>query len=123
MQIEAHLRQLEESLLDPAVRRDSELVASLLADDFIEFGSSGRSFDKASIIEELKNEPARPASLLSDFAARPLSPDVMLVTYRSTRRSPLGETTAQAQRSSIWVQRDGRWQLTFHQGTPIPLAL
>ncbi len=123
MQIEAHLRQLEESLLDPATRKDPALVASHLADDFIEFGSSGRSFDKASIIEELKDEPTRPASLLSDFAARPLSPDVMLVTYRSTRRSPLGETTAQAQRSSIWVQRDGRWKLTFHQGTPIPLAL
>ena len=78
MQIEDHLRQLEEKrLLDPAVRKNAQLVSSLLADDFIEFGSSGRVFNKASIIEDLKNEPPRPASLLSDFAVRPLAPEAM----------------------------------------------
>jgi hypothetical protein len=120
MQIEDHLRQLEESLLDPAVRKNAELVSSLLADDFIEFGSSGRVFDKASIIEDLKNEPPRPASLLSDFAVRPLSPEAMLVNYRTTRRDQFHKPLSQARRSSIWVQRDGRWQITFHQGTQIP---
>jgi hypothetical protein len=120
MQIEDHLRQLEESLLDPTVRKNAELVSSLLADDFIEFGSSGKVFDKASIIEDLKNEPPRPASLLSDFAVRPLAPEAMLVNYRTTRRDPFHKPLSQAWRSSIWVQRDGRWQITFHQGTQIP---
>ena len=123
MQIEDHLRQLEESLLDPAVRKNAELVSSLLADDFIEFGSSGRVFDKASIIEDLKNEPPRPASLLSDFAVRPLAPGTMLVNYQSTRRDPFHKPLSQTWRSSIWVQRNGRWQITFHQGTQIPPSL
>jgi len=120
MEIADHLKSLEETLLDPAVRKDPALVASLLADDFVEFGSSGRSFDKTSIIEELKNEPTRPASLLSDFAIRALAPDAILVTYRTTRLDPSHQPLSQARRSSIWIQCDGRWQVTFHQGTPIP---
>ena len=40
--LEQHLRELEESLLQPEVRK-SRTLAELLDDDFIEFGSSGRS--------------------------------------------------------------------------------
>ena len=38
---EEFLRRLEERLLQPEVRQSAEAVADLLADDFIEFGSSG----------------------------------------------------------------------------------
>ena len=48
--IEAHLRTLEEQLLQPAVRKDATRLDALLADGFIEFGSSGRVFDKQAII-------------------------------------------------------------------------
>jgi hypothetical protein len=114
------LRQLEEHLLNPATRRDPTLVAPLLADDFIEFGASGRVFDKASILEDLKNEPPRPASLLEDFAIRELSPAIILATYRATRFDPSGAPISQSRRSSIWAHVNGQWQITFHQGTPIP---
>jgi hypothetical protein len=114
------LRQLEERLLDPAVRRNPALVAPLLSDDFIEFGASGRVFDKASILEDLKNETPRPASLLTDFAIRELSPTIILATYRATRFDPNGEAISQSRRSSIWAHVNGQWQITFHQGTPIP---
>ncbi|WP_433972207.1 DUF4440 domain-containing protein [Tunturiibacter lichenicola] len=120
MRIEDHLRSLEEQLLDPAVRHNSELAASLLADDFIEFGSSGRVFNKASILEDLKNEPPRPASLLSDFSIREIAPNAVLATYKATRRNANGEPIGQSWRSSLWTNIDGRWQVTFHQGTPIP---
>ncbi|HMH14589.1 MAG TPA: nuclear transport factor 2 family protein [Edaphobacter sp.] len=120
MQIADNLKSLEESLLDPTNRRNPEQVSTLLADDFLEFGSSGRTFDKDAILEELRNEPPRPASLLSDFAIRPLAPDVMLVTYRTTRHDSSGQITHHVQRSSIWINRNGTWQITFHQGTPIP---
>jgi hypothetical protein len=119
MKIADQLKSLEESLLDSAVRKNSELVSSLLADDFLEFGSSGRIFNKATILEELCNEPPRPTPLLSDFAIRPLAPEAMLVTYRTTRLDFSGQITHQAQRSSIWINRNGTWQITFHQGTTI----
>ena len=57
MNIADHIKSLEETLLDPAVRKNSEQVSNLLADDFLEFGSSGRTFDKAAILEDLRNEP------------------------------------------------------------------
>jgi hypothetical protein len=120
MQLENRLRSLEERLLDPTFRIDSESVATLLADDFLEFGSSGRSFDKASTLVELKNEPPRKASLISDFSVRELSSNSSLVTYRATSRNLAGHPNGQSWRSSIWMQRDGRWQLIFHQGTRIP---
>jgi hypothetical protein len=120
MQIKDHLKQLEENLLDPTIRKNPNHVSSLLADDFIEFGSSGRTFDKTAILEDLRNEPPHLAAFLSDFAIRPLAPEVMLVTYRTTRHDSSGHITHQARRSSIWINRNNRWQLTFHQGTPIP---
>ena len=120
MQIEDQLKSLEENLVNPAIRRDPTLVAPHLADDFIEFGASGRVFDKASILEDLKNEAPRPASLLTDFAIRELSPTIILATYRATRFNANGEPISQSRRSSIWTHVDGQWQITFHQGTPIP---
>jgi hypothetical protein len=122
MKIADHLRDLEEQLLQPAVRHNPALLASLIADDFLEFGSSGRSFGKTSILEDLKNELPRPTTTLSDFAARPLAEDVYLVTYRTTRRNPSGEPIAAAWRSSIWRKRHEHWQVIFHQGTPTPFV-
>jgi hypothetical protein len=120
MNIADHIKSLEETLLDPAVRKNSEQVSNLLADDFLEFGSSGRTFDKAAILEDLRNEPPHQTARLSDFAIRPLAPEVILVTYRTTRHDSSGQIIHQAQRGSIWIHRDNRWQITFHQGTPIP---
>jgi hypothetical protein len=120
MNIADHLKSLEETLLDPAVRKNSEQVSTLLAYDFLEFGSSGRTFDKASILEDLRNEPPHQTARLSDFAIRTLAPEVILATYRTTRHDSSGQIIHQAKRSSIWINRNNRWQITFHQGTPIP---
>ena len=51
------------------------------------------------------------------FTAAPLSGHVVLVTYRSIARAP-GVPARHALRSSVWVRRDGRWLIRFHQGTP-----
>jgi len=124
MNISDHLKLLEVRLLDPTVRRNSSAVASHLTEDFIEFGGSGRVFDKAAILEDikadLKAEPPRPASLLTDFKTRELAPNVILATYKATRLNAAGEPTGQSWRSSIWTHVNGQWQITFHQGTPIP---
>ena len=43
--------------------------------------------------------------------------DVVLVTFRTTGPAP-DAPVRPARRSSLWVRRDGRWRLRFHQGTP-----
>ena len=110
---EAQLRELEESHLALEVRRSRAALEELLDDDFYEVGRSGRTYDKAQVIEALLETPALPDSLrVEDFRAHALARDVALTTY--TTRA--GEHAAR--RSSIWVRRDGRWQLRYHQGTP-----
>ena len=107
------LRQLEEELLRPEVRGSSETLSSLLADEFREFGSSGLVFNKQQIIAALATESASAFSIL-DFGVTMLADDVALVTYRVMQRQ-----TSASLRSSIWVVRDARWQLVFHQGTKV----
>jgi len=116
--IEAHLRTLEEELLQPDVRKTATRLDALLAEGFIEFGSSGRVFDKQDIIDSLRSEsPARRS--LTDFKALPLGPEIVLTTYRAVRYGALGEQHIHSLRSSVWRLLDGRWQMVFHQGTPL----
>lgn len=112
----SHLQQLENDLLDPAVRRKREILASYLADGFRELGSSGRIYTRADILGELPAEPERQLTL-TPFRCDLLAPGVALVTYQATRITP-DAPPFYSLRSSLWVFRDARWQIFFHQGTP-----
>ena len=116
------LRHLEEQLLWPEVRSSAEQVARLLADDFIEFGSSGHAYDKQQVIDALRQETPDPTIRISltEFVARRLAPDVVLVTYRTIQRGGSDGPERSRLRSSIWKMIEGRWQMVFHQGTPSP---
>jgi hypothetical protein len=114
------LRHLEEQLLQPKVRSSAQDVAALLTEDFLEFGSSGHIFTKQQVIESLAQEvPTR--RTLSDFRARMLAPGVALVTYRAVRHGEVEEQVVYSLRSSIWRWDEGRWQMVFHQGTPVKI--
>ena len=114
--IAVQLRKLEEDLLQPGIRRNPQAVASLLTDDFCEFGSSGRIFNRQEVIEALQTEPPDQISIV-DFSATSLSAEIVLVTYRAIRRSQPGHDPRISLRSSLWIRREGRWQMLFHQGT------
>ena len=111
----AHLQTLEQRLLDPTFRKNSEAVAALLTPDFREFGSSGTMFTRQAILDFLASETP-PAFSLANFQCDRLSEDHALVTYRSHRHSPDGATFS-ALRSSLWKRTPSGWQLHFHQGT------
>jgi hypothetical protein len=106
----AHLLAVERRLAD-AGPADSGL-ADLLAEDFVEFGASGRRWTRNAVIAEFRVREKRHVEI-ADFSMEMLGPDVALVTYRSTAEASV------AVRSSIWVLRNGRWQMRFHQGTPV----
>lgn len=103
----------EMEMLDPAVRSDPVRVRELLHEDFIEFGSTGRVYNKKILVEMLRTE--RPSTVsIRDFTVRQLSSDTALVTYRT-----VGQASQEARRSSVWVRQDGAWRMVFHQGTRI----
>ena len=113
-------RSLEEALHRPDVRRSRDDLDALLAECLVEIGQSGRLYDRETIINSLLAEPGDgPNGTITstDFAARLISTDVVLLTYRTQRTLPNDETR-QTLRSSIWRLNDGKWQMLFHQGTP-----
>jgi hypothetical protein len=115
MDISEMLRQYEERLFDSSVRKNAEIVSSMLADEFQEFGSSGRIYSKPQILASLRSEPPIEFSL-RDFKARLLADEIALVTYVSIRVEH-GSPAREALRSSIWAVQDGQWKVLFHQGT------
>jgi hypothetical protein len=110
--VEKLLEDLERQLLVPRARK-SELVFELLAEEFVEFGSSGRQFTKAQIVAALQAE-APVQITASEFNVQLLSSQVALVTYRAQRHC---DPPVHSLRSSIWLQREAQWQMVFHQGT------
>jgi hypothetical protein len=110
------LRRSEEALLDPAVRSDRTRVSQLLADDFLEFGSSGHIWTRDGILDLLAREIPAPIHMM-DFECAPLQDDVALVTYRVSRTDALTGIQISSLRSSIWIKTPGGWRLRFHQGT------
>jgi hypothetical protein len=110
------IRNLEEWLLKPEIRSSPAEVAPLLADDFIEFGGSGRIYNKEQIIQSLQHETPVDISI-HDFQVKLLAPQVALATYRVVK-SLNGPTPQFSLRSSIWTYQDGRWQMGYHQRPP-----
>ncbi|TSB46001.1 DUF4440 domain-containing protein [Alkalicoccobacillus porphyridii] len=104
------IQELENSHLRPDIRKSVEKLGELLADDFIEIGSSGKKFGKN---ECLKGGVALDEMTLHDFEMRHLSEQAVLTTYRVQNHTK-NRTTL---RSSIWQKMNGRWRLYFHQGT------
>ena len=115
--VRATLLALEEELLSPRVRASEARLNELLADDFVEFGSSGRIYDKPYIIRELGESGFVADFEIGDFCLVMSRADSALVTYRCEVRSDSGNVIRKSNRSSLWRLDDDRWQLVFHQGT------
>lgn len=115
--LEQTLLEYETKLMDPEVRR-SERAAEFIADDFMEFAGNGRLFNKADALAMMKRHIVRTLAI-EEFSIRELSPSIVLATYRVKSQGFGGSPARISVRSSIWVQRNGKWQVTFHQATVI----
>jgi hypothetical protein len=109
-ELQDHLYWLEERLFHPDREPDRTVLIPFLAEDFREFCSSGRIFNRQQTIDVLLTGAARPATIHHFYIAQ-LAENVVLATYRVTT------AVAISHRSSLWTLRDNRWQLYFHQGT------
>ena len=107
------LLELEQHLLSQAVRQNAAEISRLIADDFVEFGASGKTWTKADVVDHLPDESFIQRTI-SQFTARPLSEQIVQVTYQCHTAASI------ILRSSIWRRQNGQWQMIFHQGTPIP---
>jgi ribonuclease HI len=116
-EIGEYLMRCERALLDPAVRRDRTQVETLLAEDFQEFGSSGRVWDRQTIVDSLATEDYAPPTA-EQMHCTQITADVALVTYRTVRIDSSTGARKETLRSSLWIKESDKWRVRFHQGTP-----
>lgn len=115
------LLPLESLVYSPTSRHDAAKLAEIFSDDFLEFGSSGKVFDKAGVIEALVNEPSIDGEfVITDFETRELGEGVVLATYRLDLRNWDGSLRRASLRASIYRQKEDGWEQVFHQGTNVP---
>jgi hypothetical protein len=110
---------LEQRLAQVGAKLQPGEAESLIADEFVEIGASGRIWRKAEILEALKRWPASELTV-EDFQVTELGGGCCLVTYRLTRIEADSQQRKSTWRSSIWQPRGEGWQIIFHQGTPCP---
>ena len=105
----------EKLLLTRRIRHDQQELKRLLHEDFEEVGASGRSYDRAQIIEQLMDEPVEesPTLQLLEPRIQQLSETLVLLRWKTAADNP-------SQRTSLWVHSAQGWQLLFHQGTKLP---
>ena len=116
--IEKHILELEKELFKPNVRKSAEKISELLADDFIEFCSSGKIyyykvgdvFCEDNKLLEIKWE-------VKEFAINNLSDNTILATYKLIKHDEQDVAKKYSLRSSIWKYINGRWKMIFHQGS------
>src|SRR5438477_11227622 len=112
--IAEELLECEKRLLDPVLRRTPERIAALLDDNFVEFASSGRTYDKRQVIFHLGRQlPAQLA--IEEFSVVDLAAGLALTTYRARAESAHGKGERYSLRSSFWIQSGENWQMLFHQ--------
>jgi ribonuclease HI len=114
----AALRELEESLWREETRYDRGHMEAVLAPGFVEFGMSGRRYDRDAVLQTASGPIGARLPLL-DFTVVFVRPDVALVTYISQDEA---YGPRRANRMSLWDRASGQWQLLFHQGTATPIG-
>ncbi|MFE7625151.1 DUF4440 domain-containing protein [Streptomyces sp. NPDC057509] len=111
--IEGELR-----LLDPAVRASADLLDQVLHPDYHEVDTTGRLWDRATVINTLTSGRApRPGQLTaSRMHGVHLADELVHLTFDTEARG------RRAHRSSLWRLTEAGWLLFYHQATPFDAA-
>jgi hypothetical protein len=109
--------ELEKKLLKNSIRKKTEELNNLLHEEFIEFSTSGKVYNKKMIIEMLAAE--NPIEIeASDFESIQLAPNIIQLRFKTQKNNQDGSIVTTL-RSSIWKLENSKWQMIFHQGTKI----
>ncbi len=120
MSIDTAVLAIERSLWT----NDAACYENNLTDDallvFAETGAISRDIAVAAIREENAAGRQWADVEFSDIHVLQLD-DAIMVTYRAISHLGQRNVSDAALASSLYVQRDGRWKLAFHQQTPLPI--
>lgn len=111
----AELTRLEEAMWRAVTRFDPAFQEAHFAQDFIEFGRSGKTYTRAQVMRSDKSE-IRARLPLPELTIRMLGEGSAQLTYNS--HEVIDGVAQYARRSSIWTRTGTGWVMRFHQGTP-----
>jgi hypothetical protein len=115
----------EKELFAADQAHDLNRISSIVADDFVDIGRDGSSIGKAALLKEIPT-----IKLLKyaqqNFRVTAMGPYAYSISYDSDATS-IGadgkEVRTQNALNTVWIRRDGRWQILMHcRGAVRPLA-
>lgn len=106
----------ERNLFAADQKHDLDTIKSIVADDFVDVSRDGSSIGKEALLKEIPN-----IKLLhyeqKNFGVTALGPWAYSISYDSDATS-IGadgkEGHTQNALNSVWIRRDGRWQMLLH---------
>jgi len=108
---------LEQSFLNAVVSAKPDAVGEFLSADFVSV--AGKIHNRVESLELVKREQqqcaSQPMTVLNPQVSK-LSKDVALIVYRTKVIGTCGlrKANLDLNSSSVWVHRDGKWQMQMH---------
>jgi len=117
------VRDAESRRLRALVSADYQALDLLLADELSYGHSTAKVDSKASYLEPLKSGPTRYTSLQpEDVQVRVYGATAVLTgTMRSVAMVAGQESRTHLRFTSVWIERDARWQMAAWQSTRVPV--
>ncbi len=117
--VKAELIKLEESLWIADTRYDDDYMDSILAAEFIEFGKSGKTYQRHEMFfGGYENQQIDCEIPLPKIDVQMIGEQIFRVTYISKMNNK--NQIEECNRCSIWRRKqNGGFELVFHQGTEI----
>jgi len=115
----------EKKLFAADQKHDMDTIKSIVADDFVDIARDGSSIGKDALLKEIPN-----IKLIryeqKNFRVVTLGAFAYSISYDSDA-TLIGadgkETRSQNGLNSVWIRRDGRWQMLMHcRGAATPLS-
>jgi hypothetical protein len=102
------------------MKKDSDALKRILADDFSQVSIDGKLRDRDEIIG-MMSEITIKQFRQYDFKVVPVSDNVAIVTYDAILQVTVEDDEIQIPRyqhlSSVWVKQGDQWKLKFQQAT------
>jgi len=114
------LRKLEVELHQFETRSNHSRIDQLIHSSFSEIGYSGIVYSKEDILDSLLNEVDSTYTVWSqDYQFIELAKDLVQVMYKEAHMDAQGILSRHAIRTSLWQKELDKWQVKFHQATPV----
>jgi len=105
----------EKKLFSADQKHDMDTIASIVADDFVDIGRDGGMIGKQALLKEIPNiNMVSFAQKNWDFDS--MGPYAYSISYDSDAvvMREGKETHSRNHLNSVWIYRDGRWQMLLH---------